>query len=168
MSAALMEAALAALRPRIGETFGPSGWITVTQAMIDAFAMLTDDRQFIHVDPEAARATPFGTTVAHGFLTLSLLPRMARGLLPSVPGRSMGINYGFEKLRFIAPVRSGARLRGLFRLVDASVRPPASIILRMLATIEIEGETRLALSAEWLTLAVLAEPPARPRPEPAG
>ena len=119
MSDALIGAALAALAPRIGETLGPSDWITVDQAMIDAFATLTNDRQFIHIDPEAARATPFGSTVAHGFLTLSLLSQMTYALLPAVPGRKLGVNYGFDRVRFITPVRCGARLRGKFRIIAA-------------------------------------------------
>ena len=98
--AALIEAALAALRPRVGETFGPSRWLTIDQATIDAFAALTHDRQFIHVDPQAARATPFGTTVAHGFLTLAMFSTLADGLLPRAPGRAMGVNYGFDRVRF--------------------------------------------------------------------
>ena len=156
MSAALIETALKTLRPRIGETLGPSGWITVDQAMIDAFAALTNDRQFIHIDPEAARGTPFGATVAHGFLTLSLLSQMAYALLPQAPGRRLGVNYGFDRIRFLAPVRSGARLRGLFRIAAADARPPDGVMLRLAVTMEIEGEPKPALTADWLTLSLLA------------
>ena len=156
MSEVLISAALAAVTPRIGETLGPSDWITVDQAMIDAFATLTNDRQFIHIDPEAARATPFGSTVAHGFLTLSLLSQMTYALLPAVPGRKLGVNYGFDRIRFIAPVRSGARLRGKFRIIEASARPPDGVMLRLAVTMEIEGEIKPALTADWLTLSLLA------------
>ena len=156
MSAALIETALAALRPRLGETLGPSDWITVDQPMIGAFAALTNDRQFIHIDLEAARATPFGSTVAHGFLTLSLLSQMAYALLPAVPGRAMGVNYGFNRIRFIAPVRGGARVRGAFRIADVTARPPDGVMLRLAVTMEIEGEAKPAMTADWLTLSLLA------------
>ena len=156
MSDALVETALNALRPRIGEALGPSDWITVDQAMIDAFAALTNDRQFIHIDPQAARATPFGSTVAHGFLTLSLLSQMAYALLPAVPGRRLGVNYGFDRIRFIAPARSGARVRGAFRIAAAEARPPDGVMLRLAVPMEIEGETKPALTADWLTLSLLA------------
>ena len=156
MSAALIETALKALRPRIGETLGPSGWVTVDQPMIDAFATLTNDRQFIHIDPEAARATPFGSTVAHGFLTLSLLSQMTYALLPQVPGRKLGVNYGFDRIRFITPVRSGARIRGAFSIARAEARPPDGVMLRLAVTMEIEGVTKPALTADWLTLSLLA------------
>jgi acyl dehydratase len=147
--------ALAALRPRIGETFGPSRWLTVDQAMIDAFAALTDDRQFIHVDPEAARASPLGTTVAHGFFTLSLLSTLARGLVPPVPGRAMGLNYGFDRLRFVAPVPAGARIRARFRLDEARAKPPDAVLMRLATTIEIEAGARPAVAADWLVMSVL-------------
>ena len=153
--AALIETALAALRPRVGETFGPSRWITIDQPMIDAFAALTGDRQFIHVDPDAARATPLGATVAHGFLTLALFSTLAEGLLPPVPGRVMGINYGFDRVRFVAPAPAGARIRATFRLTDVVPRPPAAVMLRLAATVEIEGSARPAVSADWLTLSNL-------------
>lgn len=156
MSAALIETALAALRPRIGETLGPSDWVSVDQAMIDAFAALTNDRQFIHVEPQAARATAFGSTVAHGFLTLSLLSQMAYALLPAVPGRTMGVNYGFDRIRFIAPVRSGARVRAAFRMTAADARPPDGVMLRLAVMLEIEGDAKPALTADWLTLSLLA------------
>ena len=156
MSEVLISAALAALAPRIGDTLGPSDWITVDQAMIDAFATLTNDRQFIHIDPDAARATPFGSTVAHGFLTLSLLSQMTYALLPIVRGRKLGVNYGFDRIRFIAPVRCGARLRGKFRIIAAEPRPPDGVMLRLAVTMEIEGEIKPALTADWLTLSLLA------------
>ena len=102
------------IRARVGQEVGVSGWLPVDQARIDAFAEATEDRQFIHVDPEAAKQTPFGGTIAHGFLSLSLLSRMAAeaSLLPD--GLKMAVNYGFDRVRFLAPVRSGKRVRGRF------------------------------------------------------
>ncbi len=109
--------ALDALRARIGREAGASSWITLDQAVIDRFADLTGDRQFIHVDPgRAAAETPFGGTIAHGFLTLSLLSRMGAEALPPLAGRVRGINYGFDRVRFLAPVPAGGRVRGRFVL----------------------------------------------------
>lgn len=149
---------LAELEGRIGEELGVSDWITVDQARIDAFADVGLDHQFIHVDPvRAAAETPFGGTIAHGFLTLSLLAPLADSGLPELAGRAMGINYGLEKLRFLAPVRAGRRIRARFRLLDVSRRKPEQILLRYGVTIEIEGEDKPALSAEWLGLSVMKE-----------
>src|SRR5580698_2579435 len=97
---------------RAGGEIGLSRWFTIDQKRIDAFAEITEDRQFIHVDPEAAKASPFGETIAHGFLTLSMLSALAMDALPAIEGRAMGVNYGFEKLRFLSPVPVGARIRG--------------------------------------------------------
>jgi len=148
-------AALDALRVRVGEELGVSGWLTVDQAMIDTFAAATGDHQFIHVDPVRAAASPFGGTVAHGFLTLSLLPRLASNTLPVIEGRALSINYGFERIRFISPVRSGANIRARFVLLGIEGRSPREILSRYSVTVEIEGEEKPALAAEWLTLAVL-------------
>ncbi|KQT54971.1 Nodulation protein N [Aureimonas sp. Leaf454] len=135
-----------------------SDWLLVDQAMIDTFADATRDHQFIHVDPERARAeTPFGGTIAHGFLTLSLLSTLAFDALPGVVGTTMGINYGFDKVRFLNTVRSGARVRGRFRLVGLTERA-VSLQSAWDASIEIEGAVKPALSAHWITLAIL-EPP---------
>ena len=141
---------------RIGQEVGVSGWRTVRQADIDLFADATDDHQFIHVDPVRAKAeAPFGGTIAHGFLTLSLLPPLARDALPAITGRTMGINYGFDRVRFVAPVKSGARVRGRFILTEVTERRPGEFMLRYGVTVEIEGENAAAtaLSADWLTLA---------------
>ncbi len=141
-----------------GESF-VSDWLVVDQRMIDTFADATHDHQFIHVDPERAAAeTPFGGTIAHGFLTLSLLSILAYGAMPGVTGTKMGINYGFEKVRFITPVKSGARVRGRFRLVGLTERA-VSIQSAWEAAIEIENALKPALTAHWITLAVI-EPPA--------
>ena len=101
----------------VGDEFGPSSWVEVTQERIQAFADATGDHQWIHVDPERAAAGPFGTTIGHGYLTLSLVPAMSYELLPRGDG-GMGINYGLNKVRFPAPVPSGSRVRGTFRLVE--------------------------------------------------
>ncbi len=131
-----------------------SRWFLVDQARIDAFAALTEDRQFIHVDPRAAAATPFGGTIAHGFLTLSLVSAMAYDALP--PAAGLGVNYGFDRLRFIAPVRAGSRLRGRFRLIERSLRAPGRTLSRFDLSVEIEGGDRPALAGLWLTLSMQA------------
>jgi acyl dehydratase len=133
-----------------------SPWRTVTQEIIDKFADATDDHQFIHVDPERARAeTPFGGTIAHGFLTLSMLSALARETLPRLAGASMGINYGFDRLRFVSPVKEGARIRGRFELVTVNVRPSGWVQVEHEVAIEIEGSRKPAISARWQTIAVL-------------
>jgi acyl dehydratase len=139
----------------VGTEIGVSPWRTVSQQIIDGFADATDDHQFIHVDPERAAAeTPFGGTIAHGFLSLSLLSAMAFETIRPIEGAGMGINYGFEKLRFLAPVRAGSRIRTRFTLAEANVRPSGWIQISYDVTIEIEGSKKPALTARWLTLAV--------------
>jgi len=152
---------LAELRARIGEELGVSDWIRVDQVRIDSFAEVTGDHQFIHVDPELARHTPFGTTIAHGFLTLSLLPAMGYSAMPIIEGTRLGLNYGLNRLRFVAPVRSGAQVRGRFRLADLAERPDGGIIATWQVTVEIAGESRPALAAEWLTLSYVEAEGAR-------
>jgi acyl dehydratase len=144
------------LTKRVGEEIGVSSWHEIGQAMIDRFADLTGDRQFIHVDPARAAAdAPFGSTVAHGFLTLSLLSLMAKEALPPVAGQVMGVNYGFDRVRFVSPVRSGARVRGRFRLTDVKARASREIALHHHVTVEIEGNDKPALAADWITLVVV-------------
>ncbi|MBB5517442.1 MaoC family dehydratase [Amphiplicatus metriothermophilus] len=140
------------VKSHIGEEVGVSDWIVVDQERIDAFAEVTEDRQFIHVDPEAAKATPFGGTIAHGFLTLSLLSRMASGSVLVLEGIRMGVNYGFDKVRFAAPVRAGKRVRGRFTLMSADERTPGQWAFKYAVKVEIEGEEKPALVAEWLTM----------------
>ena len=148
---------LSDLRGRVGQEVGVSRWIEVTQDVIDGFAEVTQDRQFIHVDPaRAAVETPFGGTIAHGFLTLSLLSACAYDALPQIEGRAMGINYGFDKIRFLSPVRSGSRVRARFRLAEVQMRSPTEALMRYGVMVEIEGAERPALAADWLTMAVLA------------
>ncbi len=142
-------------RAQVGTEVGVSDWILVDQAKIDAFAEVTGDHQFIHVDPVAAAKTPFGTTIAHGYLTLSLLSLMAYGALPNVKGARMGVNYGMNKLRFMAPVKSGSRVRGRFSLLAVTGRPDGSWQSTVGVSVEIDGEAKPALVAEWLTLVYL-------------
>ena len=142
---------LDAFRARIGEPQA-SPWRTVTQEMIDRFADATDDHQFIHVDPGRAAATPFGGTIAHGFLTLSLLSAMAYETLPPLEHQELGVNQGFEKLRFAAPVRSGSRIRAVFVLGSISVRSTGWIQFTYDVTMEIEGMAKPAMTLTWLTL----------------
>lgn len=139
-------------RARIGEDIGVSTWIEITQAMIDTFAETTFDPQFIHVDPERAKAEgPFDTTIAHGFLILSLLIRMGHEARPAIAGAKVQINYGFDKVRFLNPVPSGARVRGHFKLISAEERKSGETTFSHEVTVEIEGSDRPALVAEFLT-----------------
>src|SRR5947209_5675447 len=140
------------IRARIGDEVGVSGWLTIDQAWIDAFADATEDRQFIHVDPAAAAQTPFGGTIAHGFLTLSLLPRMGAEAMLLPEGMRMAVNYGLDRVRFLAPVRSGKRVRGRFVLDSVEEKAPGQILMRHPVTVEIEGEEKPALTAVWLGL----------------
>jgi len=144
-----------------GSEAGVSRWFTIGQERIDSFADITEDRQFIHVDPEAARASPFGGTIAHGFLTLSMLSALAIDALPSVEGRAMGVNYGFDKLRFVSPVPAGGRIRGRFTLQSVTPRSPTEFLARYAATVEIEGGAKPAIVAEWLTILVMSPEPAK-------
>jgi acyl dehydratase len=148
-------ASLEEIRSRVGEEVGVSDWVLIDQARIDAFAEVTEDRQFIHVDPEAAAQTPFGGTVAHGFLTLSLLSRMAADAMLRPLGVKMGVNYGFERVRFIAPVRAGKRVRGRFTLASFEEKNPGRYQFVHNVTVEIEGEDKPALIADWIGMLFL-------------
>ena len=147
---------VAELGQRVGQEIGLSRWFLIDQKRIDAFADATEDWQFIHVDPEAAKATPFGATIAHGFLSLSMLSAIAYDALPKVSGLAMGVNYGFDKVRFVAPVRAGRRIRGRFTLSALTQRSQHEWQARSAVAVEIEGEDKPALIADWLTLYVLA------------
>ena len=143
------------LHALIGQEVGVSKWIEIDQARINAFADATEDWQFIHIDPEAAKQTPFGGTIAHGFLTLSLLSAMTYDAVPPLDGVAMGVNYGFDKLRFIAPVPAGSKVRGCFKLLSAEDRGPAPggvtrWLIKHEVTVEIDGSDKPALIAEWL------------------
>jgi acyl dehydratase len=135
-----------------GRELGVSPWFVMDQARIDAFADVTEDHQFIHVDPERAAQTDFGGTVAHGMLTLSMMSGMAYGALPVMAGAKASVNYGFDSVRFIAPVHSGKRIRGRFTLAEAQTRGRANLMTRFASTVEIEGAERPALKADWLVL----------------
>lgn len=145
-------ASLDEIRSMVGQTVGESQWLEIGQDQIDGFAEATADRQFIHVDPEAAARTPFGGTIAHGFLTLSLLSRMAADAMLMPDGTRLAINYGLDRVRFLAPVRSGKKVRGRFVLESVEEKAPGQVLLRHDVTVEIEGEDKPALSAQWLTL----------------
>jgi acyl dehydratase len=138
----------------VGQSF-VSRWMTVDQARIDAFAKVTEDELFIHVDPERARETQFGGTIAHGFLTLSLLSAMAYSALPRIEGAVHGVNYGFDRVRFVRPVPSGSRVRGRFTLKALTPRSPKERQLTYEVSVEIEGVEKPALVATWLTMQVM-------------
>jgi len=145
-------ATLTEIKSRVGEEVGVSSWITIEQPRIDAFADATEDRQFIHVDPEAAARTVLGGTIAHGFLSLSLLSRMGAEAMLLPDGMKMAINYGLERVRFLAPVRSGKRIRGRFALDSVEEKAPGQVLMRHSVRVEIEAEEKPALTAVWLTL----------------
>ena len=134
----------------IGQEVGLSKWIEIDQARINAFADCTEDWQFIHVDPEAAKQTPFGGTIAHGFLTLSLMSAMSYDAVGALEGVTMGVNYGFDKLRFLAPVPVGSKVRGRFKLLSAEDKGGGRWLIKHEVTVEIEGSDKPALIAEWL------------------
>ncbi|AHY51234.1 MaoC family dehydratase [Bradyrhizobium japonicum] len=148
---------LEAYQAMVGKEIGVSTWHLVDQPRIDTYADVIEDHQFIHVDPERAKKeTAFGTTIAHGFLTMSLLSIMSYEVMPVIAGTTMGVNYGFDKLRFISPVRSGKRVRGRFVLAEAKLRKPNELQSRTNVTVEIEGEDKPALVADWLGLIYFA------------
>src|ERR1700753_1340748 len=144
---------LEAYQKLVGQEVGVSSWHLVDQKRIDAYADVIEDHQFIHVDPARAKAeTSFGTTIAHGFLTMSLLSIMSYEVMPVISGTTMGVNYGFDKLRFISPVRSGSRVRGRFTLAVAKLRKPREPQSSTNVTVEIEAEEKPALAADWIGL----------------
>ena len=145
-------ASLEEIRAKVGEEVGTSSWLTVDQARIDTFAEATEDQQYIHVDAEAAAQTPFGGTIAHGFLSLSLLSRMGAEVFLYPSGVKMALNYGLDRVRFLAPVRSGKRIRGRFTLDSVEEKAPGQLLFRYTVTVEIEGEEKPALTAAWLGL----------------
>jgi acyl dehydratase len=145
-------AALDEIHAQIGTETGVSDWIVVSQNRIDEFAEATEDRQFIHVDPAAAAQTPFGGTIAHGFLSLSLLSRMAADVMQVPDTTKMAVNYGLDRVRFIAPVPSGSRVRGRFILDGIEEKAPGQLLMRHSVTVEIENQPKPALTAQWLGL----------------
>jgi acyl dehydratase len=145
-----------ALSARIGQRLGVSEWFLVDQQRVNAFADVTLDHQFVHVDAERAKETPFGGTIAHGFLTLSLLVPLCLDHIPVLANRTLLVNYGFDKVRFVAPVRVGKRIRAIATLAEVAERKPGNVIIKLDVTVEIEDEDKPALVAEWLSLHVVA------------
>ena len=144
------------LQDYVGKEVGLTDWIEVDQERINQFADATGDHQYIHLDAERAAQTPFGTTIAHGFLTLSLLSMlsgMGGGL--KLDNTVMGINYGLDKVRFLNPVKSGAKIRARFVLASAEEKKPGNYLLKHNVTVEIDGEDKPALIAEWLGMTVV-------------
>jgi acyl dehydratase len=147
------ESAFEVWKSAVGES-GVGEWMTIDQDRINQFADVTEDHQFIHVDPDAAKASPFGTTIAHGFLTLSMLSHLDMSVPRAQDARYngivMGINYGFEKVRFVSPVKVGGKIRARAELADVVLKGDAVQTTRTM-TVEIEGEERPALVADWIT-----------------
>jgi acyl dehydratase len=137
------------LQARIGEDIGTSEWFALDQGRINAFADCTEDHQYIHVNPELAKDSPFGTTIAHGFLTLSMLAPLMESALEKLAVQ-MSVNYGFDKVRFLAPVKSGKRIRGHFKLLELAEKRPGQWQQKVEVTVEIEDEAKPALMAEWI------------------
>lgn len=155
------EISLSDVKNLVGTEVGISDWITVTQDTINGFADATDDHQFIHTDPVRAAETPFGGTIAHGFLSLSLLSAMNYNCLPRIREQTMGINYGFDKVRFVTPVKSGAKVRGRFTMAEARFRGAGMLMVTYEVTVDVEGERKPALTATWLTI-IQFDPKDRP------
>jgi acyl dehydratase len=141
----------------VGKEVGVTDWIEIDQQRINQFADATGDHQYIHVDPERAAKTPFGTTIAHGFLTLSLMSMLsAKNGGIKLENTVMGINYGLDKVRFINPVKVGRKIRARFQLASAEEKKPKHYLMKHNVTIEIDGEDKPALIAEWLGMTVVA------------
>lgn len=135
-----------------GEKVGSSGWFDVGQDRINDFADCTEDHQFIHVNPEMAKMTPLGGTIAHGLLTLSMMPKMTYDALPNMKGVKMGMNYGYDKIRFLSPVPSGSKVRGHFTLKDIVEKRPGQYLMTYGCEVEIEGSDKPALVCDWLSM----------------
>jgi acyl dehydratase len=157
MTSTLPPLTLAEFKTRIGTEIGTSRWHIIDQERIDAFADVTEDRQHIHVDPGQAKAGPFGTTIAHGFLSLSLLSVMNYEAVPPLAGLSHSVNYGFDRIRFLAPVPSGTEVRGTFTITTIQPRGDGHHLFRYAVTIRARDAERPALHADWLVLQVMAE-----------
>ena len=138
------------LKEKLGLEVGVSKWFTIDQARVDKFADLTEDWQYVHVDPDAAKKTPFNGTIAHGFLTVSLLSAMYYDAVPMIEGSKLGVNYGFDKLRFLSPVKVGSKVRGRFELSDIREVRPFEISTTWRVEVEIEDFDKPALVAQWI------------------
>jgi acyl dehydratase len=143
---------VAELQDYIGKELGHSDWLNIDQERINQFAECTGDHQFIHVDPEKAKLTPFGGTIAHGFLSLSLAPKLMEGIMLMPKGLKMAVNYGLDSVRFIQPVKVNSNVRLVLTLIDATEKNPGQWLLKARATLEIEGSAKPAYIAEMLTL----------------
>jgi len=139
----------------VGKETGVSSWFTVTQGQIDEFASATHDQQYIHTDPEKAKDSPFGGTIAHGFLSLSLLSAISYEAAIDLEGSVMGLNYGFDKVRFLAPVKVDSCVRGRMSLGAVTEKKPGHFLYEWDVTVEIEGESVPALVARWLTMTII-------------
>lgn len=146
----MVELTLAELEKRVGKQAGVSRWFEVTQQMIDSFADLTEDWQFIHLDEKRAKGAGFPGTIAHGFLTMSFLSAMYYDALPRLRGAVSSVNYGFDRMRFVSPVIAGSRVRGRFALADLDLTVAGQVTLHHDVAIEIEGEDKPALVARWV------------------
>jgi acyl dehydratase len=149
----------AELQSMVGSELGVSEWFPIDQQRVDAFADVTEDHQFVHVDPERAKTTPYGGTIAHGLLTLSLIVRLCLPFVPEIAGRRLMLNYGFDKVRFPAPVKVGTRIRARVKLADAVERKPGQIMIKLNVVFDVEGGDKPALTAEWLSLHVIGDAP---------
>ncbi|MFZ3184393.1 MAG: MaoC family dehydratase [Pseudomonas sp.] len=143
---------VAELQDYIGKELGHSEWLNIDQERINQFAECTGDHQFIHVDPEKAKLTPFGGTIAHGFLSLSLAPKLMEGIMLMPKGLKMAVNYGLDSVRFIQPVKVNSNVRLVLTLIDVSEKNPGQWLLKAKAVLEIEGSAKPAYIAEMLTL----------------
>ena len=142
----------AQLQDYVGKELGKSEWLSIDQQRINQFAECTGDHQFIHVDPDKARHTPFGTTIAHGFLSLSLIPVLMENLMLVPEGLKMAVNYGLDSVRFIQPVKVDSRVRLSAKVLDVTEKRPGQWLFKVEATLEIEGEDKPAYIAESLSL----------------
>jgi acyl dehydratase len=143
---------VAELKDYIGKSLGHSDWVQVDQQRIDQFAYCTGDHQFIHVDPEKASQTPFGSTIAHGYLSLSLLPMLMENIMIMPANLKMAVNYGLDSLRFIQPVKVGSRVRVQLEVLDVQEKNPGQWLIKAKAVMEIENQAKPAYIAEPLTL----------------
>jgi acyl dehydratase len=143
------------LEGKVGQELGTSDWFLIDQARVNEFADVTLDHQFLHVDVEKAKKTPFRGTIAHGFLTMSLLVHLVLPFIPELTNRKLVVNYGFDKVRFAAPVKVGKRIRAVSKLGDISEKKAGNVIMRIDVQVEIEGENKPALIAEWLSLHIV-------------
>ncbi|KAF1010059.1 MAG: putative enoyl-CoA hydratase 1 [Pseudomonas fluorescens] len=146
---------VAQLKDYVGKELGHSDWLAIDQARINLFAEATGDHQFIHVDPVKAAQTPFGGTIAHGFLSLSLIPKLIENILVMPEGLKMAVNYGLDSVRFIQPVKVDSRVRLAVTLTDASEKKPGQWLLKATCTLEIEGQDKPAYIAESLSLCIV-------------